>query len=72
MDINHPGPFIAHLSKVPDGQDVQTYDGSGKWVKIFTLGLEVRNDSTINWLAYNEQQLPGRVSLFIRYCLLCH
>lgn len=63
MDINHPGPFLAHLSKVPDGQDVTTYDGSGEWTKIYTLGLELRNAMLgIHWLSYNDQQLPGRVS----------
>jgi hypothetical protein len=64
MDINHPGPFLAHLSKVPDEQDVRTYDGSGEWVKIYTLGLEpvVNPNAPINWLAYNNQQMPGRVS----------
>ncbi|KAI0134080.1 glycosyl hydrolase family 61-domain-containing protein [Xylariales sp. AK1849] len=61
MDINHPGPFVAHLSQVPNGQDVRTYDGSGEWVKIFTLGLEMRDtDPPVHWLAYNNQQLPGR------------
>jgi hypothetical protein len=61
MDINHPGPFLAHLSKVPDGQDVRTYDGSGEWIKIYTLGLDYRDDSRIHWLGWNDQQLPGRV-----------
>jgi hypothetical protein len=65
MDINHPGPLIVHLSKVPNGQDVSEYDGSGEWVKIFTLGLELRaaDNSSFKWLAWNDQGMPGRVSI---------
>jgi hypothetical protein len=72
MDINHPGPFLGHLSKVPDGQDIHTYDGSGDWVKIFTLGLGKTGDPDTPYvfLAWNgpfyqkgeyEYRLPGRV-----------
>jgi len=63
MDFNHPGPVIAHLSKVPEGQDVTTYDGSGEWVKIYTLGLDIipTNNNPVHWLAYNYQKLTGRV-----------
>ncbi|KAI1865416.1 uncharacterized protein JN550_008464 [Neoarthrinium moseri] len=69
MDINHEGPVIAHLSQVPEGLDVTAYDGSGEWVKIFTLGMEWRADQTepIHWLAYNKegsgQGWPGRVQI---------
>lgn len=71
MDLNHQGPFIAHLSKVLEGQDVHTYDGSGDWVKIHTLGMEMTEDviNPIHWLAWNGDRyangtyrLPGRVS----------
>lgn len=64
MDINHPGPFMAHLSKVPNGQDVHEYDGSGEWVKIYSLGLGSTGDPDhpIRWLPWNEQELPARVS----------
>ncbi|KAH8166266.1 hypothetical protein CIB48_g1931 [Xylaria polymorpha] len=69
MDLNHQGPFIAHLSKVLEGQDVHTYDGSGDWVKIHTLGMEMTEDviNPIHWLAWNGDRyangtyrLPGR------------
>ncbi|KAI0397556.1 glycosyl hydrolase family 61-domain-containing protein [Xylariaceae sp. FL0594] len=71
MDINHPGPFLAHLSKVPEGQDVHTYDGSGDWVKIYTLGLERQDvpNYPYHFLAWNgpyyqngeyAYRLPGR------------
>ncbi|KAF2121249.1 glycosyl hydrolase family 61-domain-containing protein [Lophiotrema nucula] len=66
-DINHPGPLLVHLSKVPDGQDVRTYDGSGEWIKIFTMGLELRPNETnpVHWLPYNNQGLPPRFTFKI-------
>jgi hypothetical protein len=69
MDFNHPGPLLAHLSKVPDGQDTTTYDGSGEWVKIYTLGVELVTDPTTHatsalWLPWNNQQIPSRVSSY--------
>lgn len=30
----HDGPVVVHISRVPDGEDVHTYDGSGEWVKM--------------------------------------
>jgi hypothetical protein len=35
---------MAHLSKVPEGQDVHEYDGSGKWTKIYTMGATLVTD----------------------------
>jgi hypothetical protein len=50
--LYHPGPVIASLSKVPDGQDVREYDGSGEWVKIYNLGLEIHPEfeKPVVWL----------------------
>jgi hypothetical protein len=42
--VYHNGPIIAHLSKVPEGQDVHEYDGSGKWTKIYTMGATLVTD----------------------------
>jgi hypothetical protein len=66
MDINHPGPVMAHLSRVPDGMNVTEYDGAGDWVKIYTLGLEwmINQTEPIRWRAYNNGGLPERVSSF--------
>jgi hypothetical protein len=54
----HDGPVFVHLSKVPEGQGVRQYDGSGEWVKIFTLGLEMRHeqfpDYPVHWKARNS------------------
>lgn len=78
MDINHPGPVLVHLSKVPDDLDVHEYDGSGEWLKIWTLGLEWREDmgDPVHWLAYNNETVPARVCVippapppFISSCL---
>jgi hypothetical protein len=58
---------MMHLSKVPTGKDVHTYDGSGEWTKIYTLGLEIRkvdeSKYSIFWLPENGGQLSPRVSL---------
>ncbi|KAI3325406.1 glycoside hydrolase [Xylariaceae sp. AK1471] len=66
MDINHPGPFLAHLSKVPDGQDVHAYDGSGDWVKIYTLGLEMMNntETPVHWLAWDDPSFENDTSVY--------
>jgi hypothetical protein len=56
-----------HLSKVPEGQIIHTYDGSGEWVKIFTMGLEWHANDTepLYWRAYNDGKQPPLVSLLI-------
>ncbi|KAH8196752.1 hypothetical protein TruAng_009071 [Truncatella angustata] len=68
MDINHQGPVIAHLSRVPDGVDVKEYDGSGEWVKIYTLGMEwwANQTNPVHWLAYNDQKWPEKASFLFR------
>lgn len=33
--FGHPGPQLAYLSRVPEGQTAATYDGSGDWVKLY-------------------------------------
>ncbi|KFA73937.1 hypothetical protein S40288_00925 [Stachybotrys chartarum IBT 40288] len=62
--IIHPGPVIVHLGKVPDGQEIATYDGSGEWLKIYTKGLEWREEESpetpIYWLPFNNRGTPPR------------
>ncbi|OAG09647.1 uncharacterized protein CC84DRAFT_1202321 [Paraphaeosphaeria sporulosa] len=61
--VLHLGSVIMHLSKVPVSQDIHAYDGSGNWVKIYTLGLEIRKDlwpDVVSWLPFNEGKLPPR------------
>ncbi|KAF2118757.1 glycosyl hydrolase family 61-domain-containing protein [Lophiotrema nucula] len=52
QDFNHPGPLLVHLSKVPDGQNITTYDGTGDWVKIHTVGIE--SAKPLNWKLYTR------------------
>jgi len=50
--INQEGSSFMYLSRVPVNQDIHTYDGSGEWVKIYTLGFELHRsvDNWITWL----------------------
>lgn len=50
----HPGPLIIHLSKVPDGQNISENDGSGDWVKIYTMGLNITQDQPLSWLLMDK------------------
>ncbi|KAF1994663.1 hypothetical protein P154DRAFT_613009 [Amniculicola lignicola CBS 123094] len=65
QEVNHPGPLIVHLSKVPNGQDIHSYDGSGEWVKIHSLGLHdvASKDQPLNWILYNQNPavLPFKI-----------
>jgi hypothetical protein len=65
MHIIHDGPVVAHLSKVPDGQGVHEYNGSGEWIKIHTTGLEIRKQDRepVHWWPRNKEDTPPRVSL---------
>ncbi|KAM7185564.1 glycosyl hydrolase family 61 domain containing protein [Naviculisporaceae sp. PSN 640] len=65
MSYNHHGPLMVHLSPVPRGKDVREYDGSGEWVKILTVGVEVRQDDPAHWIMYNRGGLPPRFSFKI-------
>ncbi|KAM7218615.1 Glycosyl hydrolase family 61 domain containing protein [Rhypophila decipiens] len=65
MTFNHHGPLMVHLSPVPQGKDVREYDGSGSWVKILTVGVEVREDDPAHWIMYNRGGLPPRFSFKI-------
>ena len=54
-----------HLSRVPDGEAIEKYDGSGKWVKFYTLGLEIRKErpDAVLWLPMEGgEKYPTRVS----------
>jgi hypothetical protein len=67
MDFAHPGPIMTHLSQVPDGLDIRGEDGSGGWVKIYTLRYELFNVDLdhINFLAHNYTGALDRVSLVV-------
>ncbi|ORY08473.1 glycosyl hydrolase family 61-domain-containing protein [Clohesyomyces aquaticus] len=54
QDFNHPGPLLVHLSRVPSGQNITTYDGTGDWVKIHTVGLTSTPTSPVLWKLYTR------------------
>ena len=60
--LGHDGPVQAWISKAPEGKDVTTYDGSGQWIKVYTVGVKVNPDQTgyfaIEWLAMNSGYPP--------------
>jgi hypothetical protein len=62
----HDGPVFVHLSKAPDGVDIHEYDGSGEWVKIYSLGLEMQHerfpDTPVHWLPRNSDTPSDLIS----------
>ncbi|KAI9700228.1 MAG: hypothetical protein M1820_006896 [Bogoriella megaspora] len=49
-NIYHPGPAQVYLAKVPSGQNVATWDGSGSsWFKIFGQGPSSFSSSGLTW-----------------------
>ncbi|KAI8947023.1 glycoside hydrolase [Xylaria longipes] len=70
LGLYHEGPVVAHLSKVPEGQDVHTYDGSGEWTKIYTIGVRTRGPGDFSgppfiWLPHNDGKLPPKFEFTI-------
>jgi hypothetical protein len=57
------------LSPVPSGTDIKSYDGSGQWVKFFTLGVEFRVDTTstvtqnpsLFWLPLHDRKMAAKI-----------
>ncbi|KFX87118.1 hypothetical protein V490_08528 [Pseudogymnoascus sp. VKM F-3557] len=48
--IQHPGPSIAYLAKVPSGQTAATWDGSGAvWFKVWEQGPTALNSNGGDW-----------------------
>lgn len=66
--IIHDGPAFVHLSAVPEDSSFDEYDGSGEWVKIYTLGVELSKEGYLRWLPRNlggggeAEPLPPHVS----------
>lgn len=49
-DIQHPGPGMAYLAKVPAGKTAATWDGSGAvWFKVWEQGAGFAADGTMTW-----------------------
>ncbi|KFY08949.1 hypothetical protein V492_05760 [Pseudogymnoascus sp. VKM F-4246] len=48
--IQHPGPSLAYLAKVPDGETAATWDGSGAvWFKVWEEGPTELNTNGGTW-----------------------
>ena len=49
----HAGPVQAYLSRAPDGSTLKDYDGSGRWFKFGSIGLNPKN-SSVDWLGSSQ------------------
>ncbi len=63
-DIQHPGPSLAYLAKVPAGKTAANWDGSGAvWFKVWEQGPTSLNSNGGVWPA------SGMYCLCVgRYC----
>jgi hypothetical protein len=53
--VQHEGPASVFISRIPDGQDIASYDGSGEWQKIKTWGVEFRDEGASTfWLPIHQ------------------
>jgi hypothetical protein len=60
-NIQHPGPIQAYMSRAPN-DDVQSYDGSGDWFKIFELGANFPMDASgTNWLVWDMNRIDVQI-----------
>lgn len=64
-DIQHPGPGLAYLAKVPTGETAADWDGSGAvWFKVWEEGPSALNSNGGDW------PTTGMYSLSERECML--
>ncbi|PKS11369.1 hypothetical protein jhhlp_003131 [Lomentospora prolificans] len=67
LDIYHPGPGLAYLSRSPEGVDVRDYDGSGEWFKIEEIGLNLTysdipgNEGKVSWSLQGKYEFMMRI-----------
>jgi hypothetical protein len=60
-DIQHPGPGIGYLAKVPAGKTAANWDGSGAvWFKVWEEGPTALNTNGGVWPTSGRSYLPGR------------
>lgn len=56
-NIFHPGPLQFYLAKVPEGQSVTSWDGSGNvWFKIYAEQAQ-KQGSQLNWASLSESHV---------------
>ncbi|GKT89513.1 cellulose-growth-specific protein [Colletotrichum tofieldiae] len=54
--IEHPGPGFVYMSKAPG--DLNSYDGSGDWFKVYETGLCGNNPSVdTNWCSWQKDRI---------------
>ncbi|KAH9908522.1 glycosyl hydrolase family 61-domain-containing protein [Xylariomycetidae sp. FL2044] len=59
--IEHPGPIQVYMSRATN-DDVQSYDGSGDWFKIYELGATFPMEgSGENWLVWGKSQIDFEI-----------
>lgn len=59
--IQHPGPSLAYLAKVPAGKTAATWDGSGAvWFKVWEQGPTALNSNGGNWPSSGMYRLRVR------------
>lgn len=59
--IQHPGPALAYLAKVPDGETAATWDGSGAvWFKVWEEGPTALNTNGGDWPSSGTCSRPIR------------
>lgn len=64
--VSHPGPVFMYMAKVPAGQDISTWDGSGNvWFKAGYYGPTV-DSKGLNWSTYCTYSLLS-LTLFMKY-----
>ncbi|KAH7122837.1 glycosyl hydrolase family 61-domain-containing protein [Dendryphion nanum] len=60
--VAHDGPASVFISRVPEGQNIESYDGSGEWLKISTSGVEFRdNFNWVYWLPSHGARLVAKL-----------
>jgi hypothetical protein len=61
-DIQHPGPGIGYLAKVPAGKTAANWDGSGAvWFKVWEQGPTVLNTAGGVWPTSGRSYQPIRL-----------
>ncbi|KUJ19474.1 uncharacterized protein LY89DRAFT_667422 [Mollisia scopiformis] len=60
-NIFHPGPIQFYMAKVPDGQDVTTWDGKGEvWFKIYAEKA-ISSGGQLSWASLNKGSFSATI-----------
>jgi hypothetical protein len=64
VEIYHPGPGGAYLSKAPN-EDIDHYEGDGDWFKIGTL---VHGNDVVTWITLGALSVSIFCNRFLFEC----